>query len=158
MFSMFVYWKNQQNIERAGKSDTTSHQTKTITSINSNSLVFSLTKQWERVGKSHNQTQITFVFSVHSNQTMLKEKTEDNKQIRTKIILTHWLVIEKILGKKKTQFSSNFKLNKRFLVISAKTNKKKTTKFWTELRKLERNLWVTIFFFLTLQNIIILLM
>ena len=147
MFSMFVYWKNQQNIERVGKSDTTSHQTKTITSINSNSLVFSLPKQWERTGKSRNQTQITFVFPVHSNQTMLKEKTKDNKQIRTKIILTHWLVIEKMLGKKKTQFSSNFKLNKRVLVISAKTNKNKTTKFWTELRKLERNLWVTIFFF-----------
>ena len=82
MFSMFFYLKNQQNIERAGKSDTTSHQTKTITSINSNSLVFSLPKQWERTGKSRNQTQITFVFSVHSNQTMLKEKAKDNKQIR----------------------------------------------------------------------------
>ena len=112
------------------KTDTISHKTKTITSINSNSLVFSLPKQWERAGKSRNQTQITFVFSVHSNQTMLKENTNDKKQIRTKKILTHWLVTEKILKKKKKKKHSiffQFQVEQRFLVISAKTNKNKTT-------------------------------
>lgn len=109
------------------KTDTISHKTKTITSINSNSLVFSLPKQWERAGKSRNQTQISFVFSVHSNQTMLKENTNDKKQIRTKKILTHWLVTEKILKKKKkkTQFSSNFKLNSDFWLFQLKQTKTK---------------------------------
>ena len=142
MFSMFVYWKNQQNIERVGKSDTTSHQTKTITSINSNSLVFSLPKQWERAGKSRNQTQITFVFPVHSNQTMLKENTKENKQ-RAKIILTHWLVTEKILEKK----IKNKKLN--FLPISSwasdfwlfqlkqtKTKQQNSEQSWESLREI----------------------